>query len=250
MGYGVSWQLGKWRCCSCLPSAGIRWGYSSGRFWWGLWYYLDGGCRVQVRKLEFAETIMVIWGESCFCVIIYWLHLQLPSVGICCILNMNILLLPKNKNVRVWSLPWHWHILSIPLTTGWGSSSETCGLDDVFPPDDLCSRPEALCFYIYIYLPAIRRIVLRRVSFNYDKGKNTNPKWNILDRMCPKNEFVQPAYDGRWMVPLLFLLGWLTRKGILYNKTLISRQDGPNFVNGIFNASPWRKTFKFQIQSR
>ena len=22
---------------------------------------------------------------------------------------------------------------------------ETCGLDDVFPPDDLCSRPEALC---------------------------------------------------------------------------------------------------------
>ena len=25
------------------------------------------------------------------------------------------------------------------------SSAETCGLDDVFPPDDLGSRPEALC---------------------------------------------------------------------------------------------------------
>ena len=37
------------------------------------------------------------------------------------------------------------HILSIPLTTGRGTSAETCGLDDVFPPDDLGSRPEALC---------------------------------------------------------------------------------------------------------
>ena len=43
------------------------------------------------------------------------------------------------------SLPWRWHILSIPLTTGRGASAETCGLDDVFPPDDLGSRPEALC---------------------------------------------------------------------------------------------------------
>ena len=33
----------------------------------------------------------------------------------------------------------------IPLTTGRGTSAEFCGLDDVFPPDDLGSRPEALC---------------------------------------------------------------------------------------------------------
>ena len=52
----------------------------------------------------------------------------------------------------VWSLPWRWHILSIPMTTGRGTGAETCGLDDVFPPDDLCSRPEALCEYIYIYI--------------------------------------------------------------------------------------------------
>ena len=44
------------------------------------------------------------------------------------------------------------HILSIPLTTGRGTSAETCGLDDVFPPDDLGSRPEALCKYICIYM--------------------------------------------------------------------------------------------------
>ena len=53
--------------------------------------------------------------------------------------------LDSNRRVGVWSLPWRWHILSIPLTTGRGTSAETCGLDDVFPPDDLCSRPEALC---------------------------------------------------------------------------------------------------------
>ena len=31
-------------------------------------------------------------------------------------------------------------------------SAETCWLDDVFPPDDLGSRPEALFLYIYIYI--------------------------------------------------------------------------------------------------
>ena len=60
--------------------------------------------------------------------------------------------LDSNRRVVVWSLPWRWHILSIPLTTGRGTSAETCGLDDVFPPDDLGSRPEALCLYIYIYI--------------------------------------------------------------------------------------------------
>ena len=53
--------------------------------------------------------------------------------------------LDSNKRVGVWSLPWRWHILSIPLTTGRGTSAETCGFDDVFPPDDLGSRPEVLC---------------------------------------------------------------------------------------------------------
>ena len=56
-----------------------------------------------------------------------------------------IWVLDSNRRVGVWSLPWCWHILSIPLITGRGTGAETCGLDDVFPPDDLCSRPEALC---------------------------------------------------------------------------------------------------------
>ena len=53
--------------------------------------------------------------------------------------------LDSDRRVGVWSLPWRWHILSIPLTTGRGTSAETCGLDDVFPPDDLGSCPETLC---------------------------------------------------------------------------------------------------------
>ena len=58
---------------------------------------------------------------------------------------IDTLFLDSNRRVGVWSLPWRWHILSIPLTTGRGTGAETCGLDDVFHPDDLCSRPEALC---------------------------------------------------------------------------------------------------------
>ena len=53
--------------------------------------------------------------------------------------------LDSNRRVGVWSHPWRWHILSIPLTTGRGTGAKTCGLDDVFPPDDLCSRPKAMC---------------------------------------------------------------------------------------------------------
>ena len=32
-----------------------------------------------------------------------------------------------------------------PIDNSQGTSAETCGLDDVFPPDDLGSRPEVLC---------------------------------------------------------------------------------------------------------
>ena len=42
------------------------------------------------------------------------------------------------------------------FTAGRGESAETCGLDDVFPPDDLCSRPEGLVnnsLSIYIMYP-------------------------------------------------------------------------------------------------
>ena len=65
------------------------------------------------------------------------------------------MIVDSNRRVGVWSLSWRWHILSIPLTTGRGTGAETCGLDDVFPPDDLCCRPEALLMLIYIYIYAL-----------------------------------------------------------------------------------------------
>ena len=63
--------------------------------------------------------------------------------------NMNRLtwVLGSNRSVGVWLFPWGWHILSIPLTTVRGRGAETSGLDDVSPPDDICSRTET---YIYI----------------------------------------------------------------------------------------------------
>ena len=64
---------------------------------------------------------------------------------------IDIWVLDSNRSVGVWSLPCHWHILSMPLTTGQGRGIKTCGLDDVFPPDDLCSHPEALHWYIYMH---------------------------------------------------------------------------------------------------
>ena len=46
--------------------------------------------------------------------------------------------------------PWHWNIISIPLKAGRGINAETCGLDDVFPPDHLGSDP---CMPFIIYIP-------------------------------------------------------------------------------------------------
>ena len=50
----------------------------------------------------------------------------------------------SNRRVGVWLHQWRWHTLSIQLMTitGRGISTVTFGLDDVFPPDNLCFRPE------------------------------------------------------------------------------------------------------------
>ena len=43
----------------------------------------------------------------------------------------------------VQSLPWRWHFLSTLSKAGEGINTETCGVDDVFPPDDLSSGLKA-----------------------------------------------------------------------------------------------------------
>ena len=83
----------------------------------------------------------------------YWQQKLLYCICLLYCMNWLTHELDSNRRMGVWSLPCRWHILSIPLTTGRGTSAETCGLDDVFPPDDLCSRPELtyICIYALLY---------------------------------------------------------------------------------------------------
>ena len=76
----------------------------------------------------------------------------------------------SNRRVGVWSLPGRWHILSIPLTTCRGTSAETCGLVDVFPPW-FPSRSSVLVYiYIYIYIciciPYMSSVIGRTYIYN------------------------------------------------------------------------------------
>ena len=60
------------------------------------------------------------------------------------------------------TFPWRWHILSFPLKAGRGISAETCGLDDVFPPDDIGSGP---CTQFIMYIPhIIAAFLLNRIN--------------------------------------------------------------------------------------
>ena len=83
--------------------------------------------------------------------------------------------LDSNRRVGVWSLPWRWHILSIPMTTGRGTGAETYGLDDVFPPDDLCSRPFNI--YVYIYISFIW-VLLQDVYIYIQQGSVIQYWWS------------------------------------------------------------------------
>ena len=94
--------------------------------------------------------------------IVYRITSASTVVSRACFCKQQRWVLDSNRRVGVWSFPWRWHIRSILSMTGRGISAETCGLDDVFPPDDLCSRPGALSHYVFIYTYAffIRVLVI------------------------------------------------------------------------------------------
>ena len=77
----------------------------------------------------------------------------------------------------VWSLPWRWHTLSIPLTTGWGTSAETCMmcffLMTLVPVQKLCVN-----VYIYIH---IHIYIYRYMHFLYDFCYRT---YKYIQRKC------------------------------------------------------------------
>ena len=123
--------------------------------------------------------------------------------------------LASNRRVGVWSLPWRCHILSIPLTTGRGTSAETCGLDDVFPLDDLGSRPEALCWYICIYIYVCMYIPYTSSVIGRIYNGSVIQYW----RSCTPSRSI-----GECAVPGLnatFCFLWFTNCVLLFDKNLI-----------------------------
>ena len=129
--------------------------------------------------------------------------------------------LDSNRRVGVWSLPWRWHILSIPLTTGRGTSAETCGLGDVFPPDGLGSGPEALCWYIYVYIYIIYIYVHSLYEFCY-RSYIQRECHSVLAKLHPIT-FCR-IISGECAVPGLnatFCFLWLTNCVLLFDKNLI-----------------------------
>ena len=126
---------------------------------------------------------------------------------------INTWFLASNRRVGVWSLPWRWHILSIQLTTGRGTSAETCGLDDVFPPDDLGSRPEALCWYIYIY------ICMYIPYTSSVRGRIYNGSVIQYWRNCTPSRSIGECAVPRLNVTFCFL--WFTNCVLLFDKNLM-----------------------------
>ena len=135
------------------------------------------------------------------------------SVILCELIDLWVL--DPNRRVSVWLLPCRWHILSILLIAGRGISAEPCGLDDVFPPDFLCSRPETLCWYIFIYTYAflIRVLVIGRIYTCL--GSFVQYWWS-----CTPSQFIG-LYLGSaptlcWMPPVVFF--GFTNCVLLYDK--------------------------------
>ena len=100
-------------------------------------------------------------------------------------LNRLIFLLSHNGfrtrtgGYEFWLLPWRWHILPIPLKAGRGISAENCGLDGVFPIDDIGAGPSTP-FIIYIpHISAAFLLLKYTLSKRHTYQKLVWPCWCI-----------------------------------------------------------------------
>ena len=120
--------------------------------------------------------------------------------------------LDSNRRVGVWSLPWRWHILTIPLATGRGTSADTCGLDDVFPPDDFGSV-QKLCVNIYVYICMYIAYTSSVIGCIYNGS--VIQYWRSCTPLFSIGECAVPGLNAI----LCFL--WFTNCLLLFDKTLI-----------------------------
>ena len=131
-------------------------------------------------------------------------------------------ILDSNRRVGVWSLPWRWHILSIPLTTGRGTSAETCGLDDVFLPPDDPSRSSVLIYiYIYAFLIWVLSVIGRIYMYIYINIYIQREFHSVLAKLHP---IYRGCISGECAVPGLnatFCFLWITNCVLLFDKSLI-----------------------------
>ena len=98
--------------------------------------------------------------------------------------------------------------LSVLLNTGWGISTETCGTDDVFVPDNLIGLFLILIRIVRLYMIYIWISLWCGLSFVY---------------RCPTNWGRWPALSVQWL-PCQYLLDkkWLMY-GILFSASICSQ---------------------------
>ena len=126
----------------------------------------------------------------------------------------------SNRRVGVWSLPWRWHILSIPLTAGRGTSAETCGLDNVSSWWPCFPSRSSVLIYIYVYAFLIR--VLLYDVYIYIYIYMTGMSFSIGE--AAPHHVLEDCISGQCAVPGLnatFCFLWFTNCVLLFDKSLI-----------------------------
>ena len=95
-------------------------------------------------------------------------------------------------------LPWRWHILSIPLEAGRGISAEICGLDEVFPIDDIGSGPYTQFIILVIEITALTDIYIPIISVANDDELDDMILLFILSCLVSNVSFNCIVQDSRY----------------------------------------------------
>ena len=101
-----------------------------------------------------------------------WLIPKTPLLLYCICSNIwidNAMFFGPEQETGIWLLPCRWHIPSVPLEACRWISAETCGLDDVSPPDDLGSGPYTKFIIIFEPWFSVIGIGLFQKTYTYQE---------------------------------------------------------------------------------